>query len=198
MSYTSFSPETRVNEGQDATAFRIWDNSTWNGESAITTFCVVRLYHYDVDGVITEYDDYELISGAVTTKYDEYLDIDGHTIDIEDLTIAGASAGTRFADGYYIVQVVYSDGTYAVADMPYYDNTQAFLAQARCMARKLPAKLVWPMTDAVRESSRDIQMQRMYLDAAEDSADLNKEVEYRSIIDYVNAIFTQYSVSNCF
>jgi len=198
MAYTSFTPETRLVEAQDATSFKIWDQSTWNGESALTSFCVVRVFFYAVDGTVTEYDDYELISGVDTTKYDEYLDIDGHEIEIDDLTISGASAEERFVDGYYVIRTVYSDGSYAVGSEPYYDNTQAFLAKNRCKARKLPVKLTWPLTDAVQEKNRDIQLQRMYLDAAEDAADLGKLNEYRNFIDLIDNIFAYYAIAECF
>lgn len=198
MAYADFTPEFRVQEAQDATAFRLWDSSTWNGESGITTFCVVRLFFVAVDGTITAYDDYELISGADTTKFDEYISIDGHTVEITDLTIGGAAAEERFEDGYYIVRIVYSDGTYAVGSEPYYDNTQAFLAKARCKARKLPVKLTWPLTDGMYEINRDIFMQSMYLGAAEDSVDLGKENEYRNFMDLINNIFSYYAIDECF
>jgi len=198
MAYAAFTPEFRVQEAQDATAFRIWDSSTWTGESGITTFCVVRLFHYAVDGTITAYDDYELIAGAVTTKFDEYLDTDGHTVEITDLTIGGDAADERFEDGYYVVRIVYSDGTYAVGSEPYYDNVQAFLAKARCKARKLPVKLTWPLTDAMYNINRDIFMQNMFLGAAEDSADLGKETEYRNFMELINNVFDYYAISECF
>lgn len=198
MAYTDFTPEFRLMEGQDATEFRIWDMSIWNGESGLTTYCVLRMFHYDVDGNVTEYDDYPLISGADTTKFDEYIDIDGHIVSIDDMTIDGASAGERWEDGYYVVRIVYSDGSYAVGSEPYYDNLQAFLAKARCKARKLPIKLSWPMTDAVYEINRDIFLLRMYLDAAEDSADLGKENEYRNFIELINNIFSYYAIDECF
>jgi hypothetical protein len=198
MAYTNFTPETRIAEAQDATAFKIWDESTWNGESALTTFCEVRIFHYAVDGTITEYDAYELITGADKTKFNEYLDIDGHTVEITDLTIDGVSAGERFTDGYYVIRVVYSEGSYAVDSEPYYDNVQAFLAKARCKARKLPTKLSWPLTDDVYEINRDIFLLRMYLDAAEDAADLGKQNEYRNFINLINNIFDYYAISECF
>ena len=148
MAYADFTPSFTVQEAQDATAFKIFDASTWNGESGITTWCVLRLFFYAADGTITEYDDYELITGADTAKFDEYLDSDGHTVEITDLTIDGVAADDRFEDGYYVVRILYSDGTYASGSEPYYDNVQAFLAHARCKARKLPARLTWPLTDA--------------------------------------------------
>lgn len=198
MSYTSFTAETRVAEAQDATGFRIWDNSTWNGESAITTYCVIKILLYLVDGSIIEYDDYELITGADTTKFDEYLDIDGHTIETSDLTVDGVAADERFVDGYYVIRTVYSDGTYVSGSEPYYDNVQAFLAKARCKARKLPTKLSWPMTDAVYLINRDIFLLRMYLDAAEDAADLGKENQFRNLINIVDNIYSSYAIENCF
>jgi hypothetical protein len=156
------------------------------------------MFHYDVDEVITEYDDYPLIVGANTDKFDEFIDIDGHIVDIADMTIGGASAGDRWEDGYYVIRMLFSDGSYPVGSEPYYDNLQAFLAKARCKARKLPAKLSWPMTDAVYEINRDIFLLRMYLDSAEDSADLGKENEYRNFIELINNIFSYYAIDECF
>ena len=198
MAYANFVPETRLPEGQDATALRIWDLSTWNGESSKTSFCVVRIFYYEVDGTIIEYDDYELITGADKTKFNEYLDTDGHTIETSDLTISGVAAAERFVDGYYVIRVVYSDGTYVWNTEPYYDNVQAFLAKARCKARKLPTKLSWPMTDAVYLANRDIFLLRMYLDAAEDAADLGKENEFRNLINLIDNLYSTYSLDECF
>lgn len=198
MAYTNFTSDFRLMEAQDATAFRIWDMSTWNGESGITTECIVRVTHYDVDGNTTVYDDYPLIDGADTTKFDQYIDIDGHTVELSDLTINGAEPPERFIDGYYIIRIVYSDGSYAVGSEPYYDNIQAFLAKARCKARKMPNKLSWPMTREVYEINRDIFLLRMYLDSAEDSADLGKENEYRNTIELINNIFSYYAIDECF
>ena len=198
MAYTDFTPDFRLMEAQDATAFRIWDMSIWNGESGLTTECIVKVVYYDVDGNTTVYDDYPLISGADTTKFDEYIDIDGHIVELADLTINGEEPDERFIDGYYIITITYNDGTYSAGSEPYYDNIQAFLAKARCKARKLPAKLSWPMTDAVYEINRDIFLLRMYLDAAEDSADLGKENEYRNFINLINNIYSYYAIDECF
>jgi hypothetical protein len=198
MAYSAFTPETEIQEAQDATALRIWDKSIWTGESGNTTFCEVRITHYDVDDVATEYDPYELITGVDTTKFDEYLSDDGHIIEIADLTIDSLSAGERFEDGYYLIKVVYSEGSYAEDLKPYYDNTQAFLAKARCKARKLPTKLSWPLTDVMYRINRDIFSMSMYLQAAEDAADLGKESQYRTLIDIINNIFDTYEIESCF
>ena len=202
MAYADFTPEFRLMEGQDATQFRIWDMGIWNGESGLTTFCVLRMFHYDVNGIITEYDDYPLITGGDTTRFDQFIDIDGHIVNITDLTIDGIPVttviGDRWPDGYYVIRLLFSDGSYAVGSEPYYDNLQAFLAKARCKARKLPAKLSWPMTDAVYEMNRDIFLLKMYLDSAEDSADLGKENEYRNFIELINNIFSYYAIDECF
>lgn len=198
MAYTNFTPETRVAEAQDATAFKIWDQSTWSGESALTTFCVVSVSFYAVDGTVTVYDDYELITGADKTKFNEYLDLDGHTVEVAVLTASGVAVGERFVDGYYTIRVYYDDGTYGAGNRPYYTNVQAFLAKARCKARKLPTKLEWPISTTQREINLDIFQLRMYLDAAEDAADLGKQDEYRNLIDLINNIYSTYAIDECF
>lgn len=198
MAYADFTPDFRVIEAQDATSFKINDESEWNGESGITTICIVRIFHYLADGTINQFDDYPLIVGADKTKFNEYLDIDGHIIELSDLTIGGAAPAERFVDGYYVIRIVYSDGTYAVGSEPYYDNVQAFLAKARCKARKMPALLTWPLTREMYELNRNIFLLRMFLDAAEDQADLGKEVQFRDTIELINLMFSAYSIDECF
>jgi hypothetical protein len=197
MAYTNFNPETRVQESQDAKSFKIWDQSNWNGESGNTTICYIRLFFIE-NGVTTTYDDYHLIVGADKTKYNEYLDRDGHIVNIADLTIDGSAAAERFEDGYYIVRTYYSDGTYAEGTLPYYDNSQAFLAKNRCMKRKMPAKLLsWPITDEVAKKNRDIFLQGLYLESAENAADLNKLDQFQDFMASIRAMFNYYEIENC-
>lgn len=199
MAYTSFEPKTRVQEAQDAMGFRIWDESIWAGESGITTTADVFIFFINDDEVTVEYDVYPLIVGAVTTKFDEYLSTDGHIINLVDLTIDGAAAPERFEDGYYVIRIVYNDGTYPAGTEPYYDNVQSFLAKARCMKRKMPAKmLVWPIDDETRRKNWDIYLVGLYLEAAEDAADLGKKVEFRRFMALFKAIFDFYEISECF
>ena len=201
MAYTDFTPEFRVQEAQDAMSFRIWDESVWNGESDNTTEADVYLSYYDSDGNLIEYDVYPLIVGANKDKFNEYLDQDGHIIELTDLAIGGIDQADdeRFADGYFIVKIVYNDGSYSVGSEPYYENHQAFLAKARCKARKLPINLLsWPLTDAMRIKNFNIYEQRMYLEAAEDSVDLGKRTEFNNFMSVINEIFDYYSIDECF
>lgn len=197
MAYTDFSPETHVQEAQDAMGFKIWDESIWNGESGITTECYVTVFFINDDEETIEYDSYHLIVGIDKTKYDEYLDRDGHIIDLTDLTIDGVAAPERFEDGYYVVRVTYSDGTYVAGTEPYYDNTQAFLAKNRCMKRKMGVKLSWPMTDEIYRINRDIFLQGLYLEIGENAVDLGKKIQFREIMALVKAMFNHYSMEEC-
>ena len=199
MAYTDFTPETHVQEAQDGMGFKVWDESIWNGESANTTLADLYLFFINDDEETIEYDVYPLIVGVDTTKFDEYLDRDGHIIDIADLTIGGAAAASRFEDGYYVVRIVYNDGTYAVGTEPFYDNAQAFLAEWRCRKRKLPANLLtWPIDDDIRRKNWDIYLVGLYLEAAEDAVDLGKKVEFRTFMALIKAIFDYYAISECF
>lgn len=199
MAYTDFTSKTRIQEAQDAMSFKIWDESTWNGESGITTAADVYIFFINDDEETIEYDVYPLIVGANTDKFDEYLDSDGHEILLTDLTIGGSAAPERFEDGYYIIRVVYNDGTYGAGSEPYYDNNQAFLAKSRCMKRKMPAKLLtWPITDDVRRKNWDIYLVGLYLESAEDAVDLGKKVEFRILMALFKGIFDHYEITECF
>lgn len=198
MAFTDFTPLTRVQESQDAQQIKIWDESTWNGESALTTICNVIVQWYDDDGVLQVCDPYELIPGGVDTKFLEYLSRDGHIIDITDLAIDGVAIGDRFFEGRFVIETIYSDGTYSVGSFPYYKNPQAFLAKNWCMARKLPSKLSWPLTPEVYRINRDIFMQKMYLQAAEDAVDLGKTTEFDRIMSLVRSIFNYYEIEEVF
>jgi hypothetical protein len=198
MAYTDLTLKTRIQEGQDAESFKIWDESTWNGESGNTTIAYVTVFFINDNEETIEYDPYYLIVGGDQTKWDEYLSRDGHIVKLEDLTIGGASAGTKFEDGYYVIRLTVSDGTYAAGEEPKYDNSQAFLAKNRCMKRKMPAKLLgWPLTDDYIRKNWDIFLQGLYLESAENAVDLAKKVQFRKFMAEIKAMFNYYEIEQC-
>lgn len=200
MAFADLTLATTVQESQDAMQLKIWDASTWNGESGIVTEAKVVIEYYDSDNLLVSFDPYELIAGGVKTKFNEFLDrSDGHVIELADLLIAGvAPTNIRFTDGYFVVTLHVTDGTYglyAAGGWPKYANNQAFLAKNRFMARKMSkAILAWPMTDAVRIANKDMFLQRMYLDAAEDAADNGNLTEFLVFINLINAVFNVYNI----
>ena len=195
MAYTNFTPTTRVQQGQDGKQFKIWDDSIWTGESGITTLCDIVISFIDDQDVITEYDAYPLIVGADKTKFNEYLGIDGHIVNTSDLKIGGVAVPERFVDGYYVVKTVYSDGTYAVIDRPFYENNQAFLALNKALRRKMAVQNInWPFTDTEYKKSRDIFLQGLYLSGAEDAVDLGKKAEFRRIMEKLNKFLNYYEM----
>ncbi len=198
MAYTDFTPLTRVQEAQDAQSIKIWDESTWNGEEGDTIQCDVIVKWYDDDDVLQECDPYQLIVGADTTRFDEYLTRDGHVIDIADLTKGGESIGDRFFEGMFIIETIYNNGDYAEGSEPYYSNFQAFLAKNWCMIRKLPATINWPMSDSDYRRNRDIFLLRMYMLSAEDAVDLGKKNEFRRLMSLIRNLFNNYNVEECF
>lgn len=196
MAYTNFTPQTHIQESQDAKSFKIWDESEWNGESALTTVCYVEITFINDDGDEVIYDPYLLIDGVDTSKFAEYLDRDGHIIELVNLTIDSVAAPIRFEDGYYIIKAVFSDGSYSSGLEPYFDNHQVFLAKYRSMKRKIPAKvLVWPMTYEVYRANRDIFLLGLYLESAENQADLAKMVQFRKTMALIKAIFDYYEIT---
>ena len=197
MAYADFTPKTLLQEAQDGMGFRIWDDSVWNGESGITTICFVTVFFVNDDEEIIEYDPYELIVGIDKTKFDEYLDRDGHIINIADLTIDGAAADDRFEDGYYVIRVSYSEGSYVASNEPLYDNNQSFLALNRCMKRKMSILLIWPLTDAIYRLNRDIFLQGLYLELAENAVDTGLTVQFRAIMALIKAMYNNYEIEEC-
>jgi hypothetical protein len=198
MAYSGITPLTIVQESQDAMQIKIWDYSTWGtGDVAATATCILVVQYYDEDGILQSFDNYDILTNAGSrTNFNNMLDKNvGLVIDLADLTIGGEAPPDRFQDGYYIVTVYYNDGTYTFANSIHYRNNQAFLAKNRFMARKLPkAILTWPMTDAVRIANRDIFLQRMYLDAAEDSADNGNLTEFLVFMELLLGVFNYYSI----
>lgn len=197
MAFTNFTPETIVQQAQDAKGLKIWDASTWTGESALCTVADVVIIHVDDNDVETVYDIYPLIDGVDKTKFNEYMSTDGHIIETSDLTIDSVAVSELFVDGYYIIRTIYNDGTYVAGEEPSYDNEQAFLAKARCMARTLPKVLNWPLTEEEYRKNRDIFMLNMYLQSAENDADLGRPVSFRKTMALINAIFAYYSIEQC-
>jgi hypothetical protein len=200
MALTGFEPKFKVQEGQSANSFKIWDESTWaaNDPDVDVDLATLRLFFYDTEGELLGFDDYELIrsAGADKTRWTEYLSIDGHEVPIDELVLDGETL-LRFVDGYYIVRILYNDSTYGAGSEPYYDNHQGFLAQHRCMMRKLPIKLLtWPDLDY--NKNQDIHRQRMFLDAAEDCVDLGKKVQFEEYIRVINNIYDKYEITECF
>jgi len=194
MAYTAFTPTTHIQEAQDAKSFKIWDESTWTNESNLTTVCNVILSFINDDEQVIEYDPYPLIIGADITRFNEYLDRDGHIINASDLTIGGVAAPERLEDGFYVIKTIYSDGTYQEDQEPSYENEQAFLAKNRMMKRKMAVLLTWPLTDKLYRKNRDIFMQGLYLESAENAADLGKKVQFRSIMATVKGMFNYYEI----
>jgi hypothetical protein len=199
MALTGVTLLSVVQESLDATEIRMWDESTWNGKVETVTGACVVISYYDINGTLVSFDPYYLITGGDDAKFDEYCDLNNGTIiKLEDLTIAGEAPPDRFPDGYYIVTLYVTDGsygTYAAGGWLKYDNPQAFLAKSRFTTRKLPAIILsWPMTDDVRIKNRDMFLLRMYLDAAEDVADYGKLTEFLAILVLINSIFSYYKL----
>jgi len=198
MAYTDLTLETHVQEAQDGESFRVWDESVWSGEEGNTTGAWIVLFFINDDEKTIQYDNYLLIDGADESKWDEYLTRDGHIVSIDDLLILGEAVGDKFEDGYYVIRVVVTDGTYAAGAEPYFDNSQAFLAKNRCMKRKMPAKLLtWPMTDEMYRINRDIFMQGLYLESAENAVDLGKKTQFRSFMALIKAMYNYYVIEEC-
>lgn len=195
MAYTAqFIPETRIEEAQDGMGFKIFDDSVWGaGDQALTTLVTLSIRHIDDDEVNIDYDDVELIIGANRDAFNEYLSSSGHLIEIADLTIDGMSAGETFPDGYYEITLTYTPDD---ANTKYYSNSQAFLAKYRAMKRTMPALFIeWPITAQVREINYDVYTLGLYLDAAEDAADLDKKTQFRKFIALIRQIVDHYGVN---
>lgn len=198
MAFTDITLQTHVQEAQDAQGFKVWDESTWNGEETTVTAAWLEIFHINDDEELIQYDDYLLIDGLDTTKWDEFLTRDAHIVDIADVLLSGAAIGDRFPDGYYVIRLVVDDGTYSSGSEPYFDNTQAFLAKYRCMKRKMPAALLgWPLTDDYIRKNWDIYTMGVYLEGAENAVDLGKKTQFRSYIAKIRAIFDYYEIEEC-
>jgi|WetSurSiteA1Bulk_404760.scaffolds.fasta_scaffold00217_2 hypothetical protein len=196
MAYTAFFPSFLAQESQDAMQLKITDNSVWNGESGFTTIATVEISYYDENDVLINFDPYELIVGADATKFNEFLDrTAGHVIELSSLTIGGVAAPDRFPEGYYIIKISFSEGSYAVGTFPYFENPQAFLAKWKFMTRTMVSDLlVFPMTDEIYRINRDIFLQRIYLDMAENAADYGKVLEFKNFATLIQGVFDYYSV----
>jgi hypothetical protein len=187
---------TVVQESQDAQQLRIWDESTWDGESGDITGAILRIQYYDSDGVLQSFDNENIF-----TSISDFLDRqDGIVINLSDLLVAGAAPPDRFVDGFYIVTVFVTDGTYGTfnADVwPHYHNNQAFLAKARFMTRKLPSTvLTWPMSKQVQEDNLNMLLHRMYLDSAEYAADNGNITEFKLYLELINEVFSYYELES--
>lgn len=199
MAFTAITLETVIQEDQDALSFRIWDRSTFDSQEGDVSAAKLVIKYYDANDLLVVFDDYPLIVGGVKTKFNQYLGHDGHTVNLSDLRIGGLSPGLeRFPDGYYIIDLIINDGSYVAPNEPHYTNNQGFQAMARCKIRKLPVKLKWPLDGDSRILSNKIQLIRMYADAAEESIDLGKYVEFKEFMVMINVVFSEYSLDECF
>jgi hypothetical protein len=198
MAYSALTPETRIEEAQDGRGFKIYDKSSWDGESDHTTSALVSIVYIDDDENIITYDDIDLCDNG-GALYASYLNGDGALIESSDILLDGAAIDEIFPDGYYEITIKFNDGSYAPGAEPYYKNTQAFLAKYRCMKRTMPAVLLeWPITDDIRRKNYDIYTLGLYLDAAEDAADLGKKVQFRKFIALIRGIVDYYSIPDPF
>jgi hypothetical protein len=111
----------------------------------------------------------------------------------------GSPIAEIFPDGYYEITVKYNDGSYTPGAEPYYKNTQAFLAKYRCMKRVMPANLLaWPITPEIRTKNYDLYTLGLYLEAAEDAADLSKKTQFRKFITLIRGIVDFYQIPDPF
>lgn len=198
MAYSALTPETRIEEAQDGRGFKIYDKSVWTGESDHTTSALVSIVYIDDDENIITYDDIDL-GGDGDALYESFLNGDGALIESSDVFLDGVAIDEIFPDGYYEITIKFNDGSYTPGAEPYYKNTQAFLAKYRCMKRVMPAQLLeWPITDEVRRKNYDIYTLGLYLDAAEDAADLGKKTQFRKFIALIRGIVDYYSIPDPF
>jgi len=194
MAYAALTPETRIEEAQDGRGFRIYDKSSWSGESDHTTAAVVSIVYINDDEETITYDDIDL-GGDGDQHYTDFLSSSGHLIETSDIHLDGVDIDEIFPDGYYEITITFTDGSYAPGAKPYYKNTQAFLAKYRCMKRLMPATLLeWPITDDIRRKNYDIYTLGLYLDAAEDAADLAKKTQFRKFIALIRGIIDYYEI----
>jgi hypothetical protein len=200
MALTGVILQTVVQESQDAQQIRMWDESNWNGLVASVTDALIVISYYDVDGVLHTFDPYDLIIGADKTKFNQYLDKQaGHTIELSNLLINALPNGLdRLPDGYYIVTLHVTDGSYGAysgGGWPKYNNPQAFLAKYRFMKRNMPAAILeWPITQANREANYDVFAVGLYLEAAEYAADLGLQSKFQKFMTVLQTIFDYYII----
>lgn len=197
MAFTAnLAPETKIEEAQDGMGFKIFDEGVWGtGDQAAVTSMLISIKHIDDDENEIDYDDLQVIVGGSRTKFNEFLASSGLLVETSELTIDSVAAAEIFPDGYYEITVKYNDGTYAAGQEPYFKNTQAFLATFRAMRRTMPsALLTWPITVEVREKNYDIYTLGLYLDNAEDAADLGKKVQFRTFIALIRQILDFYTI----
>jgi hypothetical protein len=196
MAFTSnLSVDTKIEEAQDGMGFKIFDQTTYGtGDLVKVTSAIISIKHIDDDEVETEYDDIDL--GAYSsTHYLEFQSQAGHLIETSDLRIDAVDAPEVFPDGYYEITLKLNDGSYSVGTAPNYKNIQAFLATFRAMRRTMPsALLTWPITPEIREINYDVYTLGLYLDAAEDAADLGKKVQFRTLIALIRQILDFYTI----
>lgn len=191
---------TVVQESQDAQQIRIWDESTWHGEEAAVLDAYIVISYYDTDGVLQTFDPIDMLVDHEGDMFPDYLDKqNGLVINLSDLEIDGqAHSLTRFPDGYYIVTLHVTDGTYGAysgGSWPYYANSQAFLAKYRFMKRTMPAAILeWPITQEMREANYDIFAVGLYLEAAEYAADLGRRTQFQKFITVIETIFDYYII----
>lgn len=200
MAFTgTFSPNLRSAESADATKLTIYDASTWGGgDLAAVTGCILSISYYDSEGVLQTYDDYDLIPGGDFTKFNEFISATGHIINLTDLFVSGVAQTGKFNDGYYILTMSFTDGTYGAYSgglWPHIHHSDGFIAKYTFMAKKLPGSILsWPMTDEERIANTDIFLLRMYLDAAIDSAQSNKYDEFKLFLLIISNMLEYYEI----
>jgi hypothetical protein len=200
MAFTSnLVPETKIEEAQDGMGFKIFDQSVYGtGDLAKITSSKISIKYIDGDNDETVYD-YIDMGAYNSAHYLEFQSQAGHLIETSDLHIDGVAAPEVFIDGYYEITLKLNDGTYTPANAPYYLNSQAFLAKYRAMRRIMPADLLaWPITPEIREKNYDVYTLGLYLDNAEDAADLGKKTQFRTFIALMDEILDYYEVPIAF
>jgi len=178
--------ETYIEEAADATAFKIYDKTTGWGEDIVAANVTIATLTITYEGA--EYT-YELIIGENKDKWNGFLSDDGHEVTAIDIT---DFPGVIFTDGKYYITLNITDGVTPLEE----ENKQAFLAQNRCRARRLPLLIGYPDLDY--ELNKLIFALIAWLYAAETSVELAHEDEFDELIERCNTVFDQYGTAECF
>jgi len=189
-----------VEEYNDATKFKLFDRTDWNGgfNNANITSVLITVTHNEIDYTLKVYDigDATNLLGMDSTfnslvgaSLNSFYEVNAPTL-LDPLGIPFAP--NRFPDGFYEIRVDVVHTVEGALD----DTTQeGFLAHAFCKATQLPL-----LIDFNNFDYQEVRMQTLLialLQSAKRAAELGRESQFNNKIQTINRFYSARNLSDC-
>ena len=189
-----------VDEYNDATKFRLYDRTDWNGgfDSTQITSVLVTVTFNDTDYTLKLYDtadstDLIGLASSYVTLFGESVNSSYDVAAVDLLDSEGIPfTPDRYPDGFYEIRIDVAHTT----DGGLYDTPQeGFLAHAFCKATQLPLLIDFNNFDTMELRVQSLLIALLH--SAKRAAELGRESQFTNKVKALNAFFKARNLSDC-